>query len=102
LFQVAVMFGAWVAESRAVLLASITNRCTCLLLLASAVMTVFALAFRSRIVVASPASNASRLSASASAGSARLSADCRSSERNATAAPSSLMIRLNRSRTAGA
>ena len=92
------MLEAWVAESVAVLLASITNRCTCLLLLASAVITEFALPLRSRIVVASLASSASRLSVSASAGSARRSATCRSSEREATAAPSSLMIRLKRSR----
>ncbi len=73
-FQVASMLGAWVAESREMLLAWTMKFWTCFELLASAVMTVLALAFRSRIVCASLANSASRLSVSASAGSARLSA----------------------------
>src|SRR6202035_3264697 len=78
--------------------AYVMKRCTFWLFLARAVITELALTFRLLIVWASLASRFSRLSVSARAGSARRSAVWRSSERAATAAPSSLMIRLRRSR----
>ena len=82
----------------AVRLAVSMNRFTLALLLASAVMTVFESRVRFWSVVESLASRLSRLSVSSSAGTARCRAACRSPERAAAAAPSSLMISVNRSR----
>ena len=72
------------------------KRLTLALLLASAVITLLESRVRFWIVVESLPSSASRLSVSVSAGTARRSADCRSPERAATAAPSSLTISVKR------
>ena len=72
--------------------------CTSLELLASAVTTVFELAVSAFRVCESLARRLSRLSVSSRAGTARWRAVWRSVERPATAAPSSLMISVNRSR----
>jgi hypothetical protein len=85
-----------VAVSVAALLASTMKFCTSLLLLASAVTTWLELVVSAFSVAESLASRLSRLSVSVSAGTARCSAACRSPERPATAAPSSLMINVRR------
>ena len=77
---------------------SSTNRSTCELLLASAVITLLESCVRFWSVVESLASRWSRLSVSVSAGTARRNAAWRSSDRAAAAAPSSLTISVKRSR----
>ena len=74
------------------------NRSTVVVLLASAVITASEFAVSCSMLFESLASRLSRLSVSVSAGTARRSAAARSLERPATAAPSSLMISVNRSR----
>ncbi len=96
--RVVFRLACWVAVSVAALLASTMKFWTCLELFASAVTTALELAVSALSVFESLPSRLSRLSVSSSAGTARWSAVCRSVERPATAAPSSLMISVNRSR----
>ena len=80
------------AVAVAVRLASSMKRLTWVLLFASAVITVLESRVRFCNVVESLASRLSRLSVSDRAGTARCNAACRSPERAAAAAPSSLTI----------
>ena len=96
--RVVFRFACWVAVSVAALSASTMKSWTCVELLASAVITELELAVSALSVWESFPSRLSRLSVSSSAGTARWSAVWRSVERPATAAPSSLMINVNRSR----
>ncbi len=97
-WRVVLRLACWVAVSVAAWSASTMKFWTCLELLASAVTTASEFAVRSCRVCESLASRFSRLSVSSSAGTARRSAVWRSSERPATAPPSSLMISEKRSR----
>ncbi len=84
------------AVAVAVLPASSMKRLTWALLLARAVMTLSESRVRFWSVVESLPSSESRLSVWVSAGTARRSAACRSPERAAAAAPSSLTISVKR------